>query len=608
MKAYTKQDIENYLESLNERYYGIHKRYENYFWASYMGDSSVDEKMSDALAKKNAFAGNDKALTTVREMISCASDKQKRRLQYWEEYFSVSQIPEHVLELRTNISKLENAIAAKRNNRKEGYIDPKSKKFIDAPLNQMRMIQATHSDEKIRKAVFRASEELAPEFIDEYINLVQMRNQFARKLGYENFYAYKLDIEEGMTTKELFQLFDDIYNKTRFGFKNVRKMEKNMPGLRKPWNYGYMLAGDFTQEEDQYFPLDEMLERWGLSFSRCGIDYAGGALRLDLLERKGKYNNGFCHWPKVIRYKNGVREPGEARFTCNAVYGQVGSGNRAGVTLFHEGGHAAHLLNSKQTETCLNHEYPPTSTAWAETQSMFLDTMFSSIEWKTKYAKNKKGESFPLDLFKRKLEKTFETRPLGIIMGISAVMYFEKEIYETSKLTKAKVKEIAKRVYGKYTDYSEDSLRLLNIPHIYSFESSCSYHGYGLATIALTQWRDYFYKKYGQIVDNKAVGKEMKEVWALASSKKFPELVQIATGKKLSAQPYINTVLLSKKQILLRSRRRIKTLEQNPSRVKRINLKADISLWHGKKKVSDNRSGFDTMVARYAKWLETQKI
>jgi hypothetical protein len=40
------------------------------------------------------------------------------------------------------------------------------------------------------------------------------------------------------------------------------------------------------------------------------------------------------------------------------------------------------------TEICLNTEYPPASTAWDETQSMFLDTMFDSIEWRTRYAKN----------------------------------------------------------------------------------------------------------------------------------------------------------------------------------------------------------------------------
>ncbi len=35
------------------------------------------------------------------------------------------------------------------------------------------------------------------------------------------------------------------------------------------------------------------------------------------------------------------------------------------------------------------------------------------------------------------------------------------------------------------------------MPHIYSWESSAYYHGYGLALLGVDQWREYFFKKYG---------------------------------------------------------------------------------------------------------------
>jgi len=607
MKTYTQKEIKDFLERLNSKLYGLHGRYEKYYWDSYMGDPSVDNKMKEALMKRDSFSANAKNLEKVQEMILSANESNKTRLQYWEKYFQVNQVPKSLLELREKISDLENKVAEIKNNRKEGYIHPKTKKFVKAPMNQMYMIRATHKDEQVRKAVHRAIESYATDVVDELISLVEMRNKFAKELGYEDFYAYKLDVEEGMTKKELFTLFDDIYDKTKHGFGSVRKMEKKMPGLTKPWNYGYMLAGDFTKEEDQYYPLDMALERWGLSFTRCGIDYAGGELKLDLLERKGKYNNGFCHWPKIVRYVDGKRMPAEARLTTNATYGQVGSGALAGEVLFHEGGHAAHLLNSTMKDVCLNHEYPPTSTAWAETQSMFLDTMYSSIEWKRKYAKNKKGESYPFELFEKKLEKLSPLAPLGM-MGIASMMYFEKDLYEAKKLSKKLVLEFARKSTRKHTAYSEDSLRVLNTPHIYSFQSACSYQGYGLAEIALTQWRKYFYDKYGQIVDNPQVGKEMKIVWKLASSKTFPELIKMATGKKLSSKAYLESVLMSKEKALRLSKKRIKKLEENKNRKNKINLKAKISLLHGKKKITDNKKSFEEMSNKYAKWLETQKI
>ena len=40
------------------------------------------------------------------------------------------------------------------------------------------------------------------------------------------------------------------------------------------------------------------VEQWGRSFAALGISYEGASMSLDLLDRKGKYSNGFCHWPQ----------------------------------------------------------------------------------------------------------------------------------------------------------------------------------------------------------------------------------------------------------------------------------------------------------------------
>src|SRR6185436_2368407 len=123
------------------------------------------------------------------------------------------------------------------------------------------------------------------------------------------------------------------------------------------WNFGFMMSGDFTKEEDPYFQFQDAMLRWGQSFSALGIDYKEGSLTLDLLDRKGKWNNGFCHWPNLVHFNNGKRNSGSSNFTCNVVAGQVVSGVQGYVTLFHEGGHAAHLLNSQYPDVILNQEY-----------------------------------------------------------------------------------------------------------------------------------------------------------------------------------------------------------------------------------------------------------
>lgn len=598
--------VEDVLNQLNTKYLRIHRNYEKFFWISYMGDHSVDAKFEKAQIAREKFRTDEKLLKKVQEAKQHATKKELKLLGQWELFFNKFQTPTEAKDVFSKVVTLEKEILKKQTSRKEGYIHPKTKKFIPASRAQMQDIMVTHDDEKIRRACFVALEELAVLCADEYIELVRLRNEYARILGFEDFYAYKIKTEEDMTKTELFKIFDEIYEKTKYAFKEYKKLEKTKPGIRKPWNKGYMLSGDFTKESDPYFPFDEALQRWGESFAALGITFHGGTLQLDLLDRKGKYENGFCHWPDLVHYVNGTRKPGSANFTCNVSYGQVGSAEDGYNTLFHEGGHAAHLLNSMQTQTCVNNEYPPASTAWDETQSMFLDSMLSSIEWTTRYAKNKDGESYPFNLFLRELKKLHRFSPLSM-MGITSVMTFERRVYETKKLTKKELFTIAKSTYRKYSDTAVDSYRLLSIPHIYSWESSCSYQGYGLAQLAVVQWRTYFFKKYGYIVDNKNVGRELKRMWKYGSAETFQNCVKLATGTKLSPQPYVKSVTAPLPKVLKKAQEKITRLEKVKRHSGKIDLDATIKMVHGKKVVATNKKSFEDMAATYAAWLNAKK-
>lgn len=598
-----------FLNELNAGHLKLHRAFEEAFWLFKMGDHAVKGAMNDAERARDAFRADARNLERVRAAISdsATSPKEIERLRIWEDFFKLYQTPAELMPLKAEIGELEKDIEQKFATAKEGYIDPHTNAFLPASKVAMRMMMRTNDDEAVRKACFDALEKMATLALGEYVAVVRLRNEFARALGFDDYYAYHVHVSEGMAKEQIFKLFSEIYERTKYGLEDIRKLEaERMPGLRKPWNFDYMMAGSFTLEENPYYDFADALLRWGRSFAALGIDFQGGTLQLDLLQRGGKFNNGFCHYPDLVHFESGNRYPGAADFTCNVVYGQPGAGEQGHNTLFHEGGHAADRLASEQEETCLNTEWPPASNAWAETHSQFMDTMFSSIEWRTRYAKNKEGLPYPLDLFERKVRKLRILAPMSLY-GIMFVSEFEKIVYETEDLDAEKVVRIAKDMRRKYMDYTEDSLWALTVPHIYSSDSSAYSHAYGLAELALEQWRDYFYEKYGYIVDNPSVGKEMREVWKLGSLKTFGEFVKLATGKELSADGFIQNATMDADAYVARGKERIARLASVHEWNGPVQLNAVIKMVHGKETVADNSVSFEAMAEQYASWLNAQK-
>merc|ERR1712097_191796 len=161
-------------------------------------------------------------------------------------------------------------------------------------------------------------------------------------------------------------------------------------------NPGSVVGSTSALRSDPYFPFEKSVEQWGRSFAALGISYAGASMNLDLLDRKGKYSNGFCHWPQPAWVKpDGSWQPTVAHFTSLADPGAVGSGLTGLTTLMHEAGHAAHFANIAMPSPLFSQERAPTSVAYAELQSMFLDSLVGDAAWRCKYAVSREGAALP---------------------------------------------------------------------------------------------------------------------------------------------------------------------------------------------------------------------
>src|SRR6185503_14654748 len=201
--------------------------------------------------------------------------------------------------------------------------------------------------------------------------------------------------------REVFELLDELEARTRSRAARSIEELRARSGEVRPWDVHFLASGDVTREQDPYFPFGAALERWGRSFAALGIDYANAELVLDLVDRPGKYENGFMHGPVVAWREGERRHRARIHFTGSAIPGMVGAGYRAMETLFHEGGHAAHFANVDMPAPCFGQEFAPTSVGFSETQSMFLDSLLGDADWQSRYARDRAGNVLPWAITER---------------------------------------------------------------------------------------------------------------------------------------------------------------------------------------------------------------
>ncbi|MCB0713607.1 MAG: peptidase M3 [Ignavibacteriae bacterium] len=605
------------LQELNNRYIQLHVAKEEAFWVEKMGlagsDSAGFEEKEIALKE---FCSSPEYLRQVREALSDTttySTDEMIALQGWERFFIANQIEgDEAKAIARELVGMEGKLERERGKMALGYTDPESKEFVEASSVALALRMRTAREEGMRKSAFEGLRSIEPFVLDHgFLDIVRKRNQLARMIGYEDYYDWKVSINEGFGKKRLFEILDDLEEKTREACRrSIEELkEKKGESAAQPWNFSFYTSGDLSTELDPYFPFEDSFTRWGRSFAALGISYGGATMQLDLVDRKGKYSNGFMHGPSPAWVEDGRLHPARINFTANALPGQVGSGQRASETFFHEGGHAAHFSNIRMPAPCFAQEFAPTSVALAETQSMFLDSLLKDPDWMARYAKDTEGEDIPKELIYKNIEKESRYRAWRL-RSMLAVSYAEKALYEMSEeeLTPENVLSTFRSIESDMLMMPANPRPLLSIPHLLSGEASAYYHGYTLAEMAVYQTRDYFTKKYGYITDNPNVGPELREVyWKPGNSKTFLEFVEALTGEPFSARATAELVNKSVEEAMAEADRMIEREKDIPHYNDMIDLDATIAVVHGDETVATTAEGlsFEEVGEKFREWVRS---
>ncbi|MEO6094720.1 MAG: M3 family metallopeptidase [Fibrobacteria bacterium] len=601
------------LEELNRTYLKAHFEKEDAFWKDKMALAArVPGDFEKKEIRLQTWISDPKYLPALRAELAKPGLTAEDRigLQGWMRFFEVHAIenPE-AKALANRIVEMEGRLQEARQAMKLGYIDPATGAFTPASSIRLGLLVRTSQDEALRKAAHRGLQTIEREMLDlGFLEIVRERNKLGRMLGYEDYYDYKVKRNEGFSKQVLFDILEDLERSTREACKaSIDGLAKaSGASAREGWNFLYLTAGDVTSQMDPYFGFGKALGRWGRSFTALGIRYRGATLTLDLLDRKGKYENGFMHGPVPGFMDAGEYAPASINFTANAIPGQVGSGHRATETLFHEGGHAAHFSNILMPSPCFSQEYAPTSVAFAETQSMFLDSFIETPEWLLRYARDEHGMPMPLDLIRENIIKKQPFKAFSL-RAMLTVCFAEKAIYEMpdAELVADNVIKTLRGIERDMQFLNEGTRPVLSVPHLLSGESSAYYHGYVLAEMAVHQTRRFFLMRDGALVDNPNIGRDLAEhYWKPGNARTFLEMVQGLTGRPFGADATVEMVNKPLPEALTE----VETAQRrNAGAVadRKVDLDAVIRIVHGDELIASNENGesFDDIERVFAAWL-----
>jgi peptidyl-dipeptidase A len=209
--------------------------------------------------------------------------------------------------------------------------------------NEVRAVLKGSKDSDRLKAVWEGSKGVGAVIEKDLKELVKLRNEAAVKLGFKNYHALQLYLNE-QDGKQLIALFDELDELTREPFKAAKadidaRLAKRYgveeAGLM-PWHY----MDPFFQETPAVFDADldapfakaDLLEMVRKFYEGIGLPIDRVIEKSDLYEKPGKVQHAFC---------TDIDREGDVRVLAN-----IKPNNYWASTLLHEFGHSVYSSNN----------------------------------------------------------------------------------------------------------------------------------------------------------------------------------------------------------------------------------------------------------------------
>jgi peptidyl-dipeptidase A len=415
-------------------------------------------------------------------------------------------------ELKKALRDKENEIASKFNS----YV-PKidGKETTKAELNKLLQ---NEKDVTLRKKAYDAKVLAGDLIADNLVELVKMRNEFAKTKGYKNFFEYNLKEVYDVDSKELQDLLDNVYTEAKPLNKKLEKESKEelskeygiSPNELKAYHYGLLLDSNPQKEVNKSLKTKEqVVDIAKRTYKNMGYDIDSMPIVLDLFPRKNKNTHGFCF---------DIQAGKDARILANLT-----NDSSSLDTACHEMGHCVyHIGISTDIPYVDRNAYPAVTEAVA--------MMMGDLQQKEDILKGIVPDD-TLSKFKadhKKSEAKFINKSMLIIN-------FEKSMYENPNQDLGKLWHDLRCKYTGANESDEINNEWATIPHYLSHPAY--YQNYFRADLMKAQMYNHLTKKLGALTENKETAKYLNEnLFRYGMSVDEGELIKQFTGESLSGK------------------------------------------------------------------------
>ncbi|MBL8795166.1 MAG: M2 family metallopeptidase [Planctomycetia bacterium] len=403
--------------------------------------------------------------------------------------------------------------------------------------SEVRKVLKESKDSARRQAVWEAAKEVGKVVEADLKELVKLRNEAAKQLGFKNFHQMMLTLNE-QNTADLMKLFDELDALTREPFTAAKaeidqKLATNC-GVKvedlRPWHY----HDPFFQESPNVFAgsLDapyakaDILKLCREFYQGIGLPIDDVLARSDLYEKKGKSPHAFC---------TDIDRDGDVRVLANIVANEYWMG-----TMLHELGHA--VYSSKNIPSTLPYTLRGEAHILAtEGVAMMFERFSKSRRFLTKMGVNVEDQDFDATA-----AKMLRNQLLIFSRWCQVMLRFEKAMYENpdqdlNKLWWDLVEKYqqVKRPTGRNSPDYGSKIHVVSAP-VY-------YHNYMMGQLFASQVHHTITREVLKeddpdkaiYVGNKDVGQFMKKrVFEPGKMLPWNELTKYATGKELEAKAF----------------------------------------------------------------------